>query len=111
MLENDWDTFYSGEMRERKAFLFPPFCYVLKLTCRRASRASASKTAESLRDALSTSGRRIIIEGPTPAFHEKIQNKYQWQLIIKAKDRNELTGIIANLPSGWSYDIDPMNLL
>jgi primosomal protein N' len=53
----------------------------------------------------------IIIEGPTPAFHEKAQDKYQWQLVVKAKDRGQLLKVIAMLPSGWSYDIDPMNLL
>jgi primosomal protein N' (replication factor Y) (superfamily II helicase) len=111
IIKKDWDTFYQTEMRERKQFLFPPFCYVLKLTCRRATQNSAIATAEKFADELERSGRRIAVEGPAPAFHEKILNKYQWQLIVKAKDRNQLTDIVRNLPSGWSYDIDPMNLL
>ena len=111
ILDKNWREFYEAELRERKAFVFPPFCYVLKLTCRRASSQSAQKTAESYARQLQTSGRHIIVEGPAPAFHEKVQNKYQWQLIVKAKDRRQLTDIIRHLPSGWSYDIDPMNLL
>jgi primosomal protein N' len=51
------------------------------------------------------------VEGPAPAFHERFQNKYQWQLVVKAVDRNELLNIIKNLPSNWSYDIDPIDLL
>ncbi|HET7320365.1 MAG TPA: hypothetical protein VFI84_02125, partial [Candidatus Saccharimonadales bacterium] len=55
---------------------------------------------------------RIEIDGPAPAFHEKFQNKYQWQLVLKAKDRNQLLEAIKLLPSsGWSYDIDPIDLL
>jgi primosomal protein N' (replication factor Y) len=111
ILQKDWQTFYQKELEERKTFMFPPFCYVLKLTCRRASSSSAQKTAELLAEDLTHRGLKIRVEGPAPAFHEKIQNKYQWQLIIKSKDRRELLSIITSLPSGWSYDIDPTNLL
>jgi primosomal protein N' (replication factor Y) len=111
ILTKDWHTFYNKELEERKTFLFPPFCYLLMLTCRRASLASTQKAAEKFAKELSAAHLRIIVEGPTPAFHEKIQDKYQWQLVIKAKSRGELLKVIALLPSGWSYDIDPMNLL
>lgn len=111
ILNKDWQTFYQKELEERKTFLFPPFCYLLKLTCRRASLASAQQTASKFANELSRSGLRIRIEGPAPAFHERIQNKYQWQVVVKAKDRRELIKVVEMLPSGWSYDIDPMNLL
>lgn len=111
ILTKDWSTFYEKEIEERKTFMFPPFCYLLKLTCRRATIASTQKTAEAFAATLHGSGLRILIEGPAPSFHEKVQNKYQWQIVLKAKDRKELLKVIAMLPSGWSYDIDPMNLL
>lgn len=111
ILRKDWDAFYQKEVSERQNFLFPPFCYLLTLHCRRASSASAQRTAEELATQLLALGRKIRIEGPAPAFHEKVQNKYQWQLVIKAKDRKELLHVISSLPSGWSYDIDPVNLL
>jgi primosomal protein N' (replication factor Y) len=111
ILTKDWYSFYQKELTERKAFLFPPYCYILKLTCRRASTAAAKKAATQLATTLQSLGRRVIVEGPAPAFHEKVVGKYQWQLIIKAKNRNELLAVIPHLPSGWSYDIDPTNLL
>jgi len=111
IITKDWDTFYAKELEERRNFLFPPFCYLLKLTCRRASIASAQKAANICAKHIKDSSARVIIEGPAPAFHEKQQNKYQWQLVIKAKDRGELLKVIALLPSGWSYDIEPMNLM
>lgn len=107
----DWDTFYNEELRARKTFLFPPFCYLLKLTCRRATTAAAEQSAKSFAQTLKASGLQIIVEGPTPSFHEKVLNKYGWQLVIKAKRRGELLKVLGILPSGWTYDIDPMNLL
>jgi len=56
-------------------------------------------------------GAKVRIEGPAPSFYERFQNKYQWQLVVKARQRPELLKIIDQLPSGWSYDIDPLDLL
>lgn len=107
----DWQRFYTKELAEREQFAFPPYCYLLKLWCRRASRASAESSAQKLADQLRQAGLRIQIEGPAPAFHEKVESKFQWQLVIKARQRSELIKVIQQLPNGWSHDIDPMNLL
>jgi primosomal protein N' (replication factor Y) len=111
VIEKDWDTFYSTEMSERKQFLFPPYCYVLKLTVSRASSESAQRAAETFITQLRNEVGGIAVEGPTPSFHEKVQNKFVWQIIVKAKQRRKLLEIIHMLPSGWLHDIDPMNLL
>lgn len=111
ILSKDWQTFYKQELQERKTFMFPPYCYLLKLTCRRATQKNAEQAADKFANELARSSLKIAIEGPAPAFHEKIQNKYQWQVVVKSKDRKELLKTISILPSGWSYDIDPMNLL
>jgi len=110
-LKKDWATFYANEMSERQAFTFPPFCYLLKLTCKRSTSASAERTATALAVQLHKTFPRVAVDGPAPSFHERVQNKFAWQLVIKAKRRGDLLDIIAGLPSGWSYDIDPMNLL
>lgn len=109
--DKDWERFYQAELKERKTFLFPPYCHMLKLSCRRATSASAQKAAETVAEILRAAIPRIIIDGPAPAFHEKIQNKYVWQLIIKSKERQRLLEVISALPSDWYYDIDPVDLL
>lgn len=111
IVTKNWDTFYNKELSERRQFLFPPFCYLLKITCKRASSQSAQKAAEQFADKLRSYNYSVRIEGPVPSFHEKVQNKFAWQLIIKSKQRDHLVSIIKQLPSGWSHDIDPMNLL
>ena len=109
--KNAWNDYYDRELAIRQKFLFPPFCFVLKLTCRRASSLASSKKAEEFAGTLRTMNIRAIIDGPSPTLHEKVGNKYQWQLILKAKQRSELIKVIDALPSDWSYDIDPIGLL
>lgn len=111
-INGDWQALYESELASRRQFGFPPYVYLLKLTVRRASTTSAEQAAERFADSLRQAGLKVIIEGPAPAFHEKFQNKYQWQLVLKAKDRSQLLDAIRLLPkSGWSYDIDPIDLL
>lgn len=111
VLKQNWDDFYHKELAERQTFMFPPFCHLLKLTCRRASSASAQKAAEQLATQIASLRLGVSIDGPAPAFHEKSQGKFAWQLVVKAKRRDALLQIIADLPSGWSYDIDPLHLM
>jgi primosomal protein N' (replication factor Y) len=110
-LGKDWSSFYMQELAERQQFGFPPFFYLLKLTAGRKTAAAAQKAAESFAGELQYSGLAIQIIGPSPSFYEKLGGKYHWQLIIKAKDRRQLINVIDLLPSGWTYDLDPSNLL
>ncbi len=109
-INDDYTNFYQRELTERQQFFFPPFCYLLKLSCRRVSSSAAESAADKLRDEIEANY-RVRVEGPAPSFYEKLQGKFQWQLIVKAVDRTELLKIIANLPANWSYDIDPADLL
>ena len=110
-ISGDYQNFYTKELTERKKYLFPPFCYLLKITVRRATLESSMRMAQSIKDDIRQKGGKFIIEGPAPSFHERFQNKFQWQLVIKSKDRGELLKIIDYLPSNCSYDIDPMDLM
>lgn len=110
-INSDYAAFYQSEIASRKQFMFPPFCHLLKISIRRASIKSAANTAEKLKQSILDQDYRVRVEGPAPAFHERLQNKYQWQLVVKATERSELLKIITNLPANCSYDIDPMDLL
>lgn len=110
-LDDDWESFYSGEITERKQYQFPPFSYLLKLSCRRATQVGAEKGARKFAQQLRGASLRIEVEEPTPAFHEKNSGQYQWQVVVKSKDRGELLKALELLPNGWSYDLDPADLL
>ncbi|HSX27451.1 MAG TPA: primosomal protein N' [Patescibacteria group bacterium] len=110
-VNKDYELFYNQQIKERQAFTFPPFCHLLKLTCVRSSQSSAAQACEKLATSLASQNLPINILGPAPAFHEKQNNRYAWQLIIKTKQRSVLTKIIKELPANWFHDIDPINLL
>lgn len=110
-INSDYKTFYEAELASRKQFLFPPFCYLLKISVRRASISSAQAAAEKIKEDIQQNGYHVRVEGPAPSFYERFQNKYQWQLVAKATQRSELIKIIDSLPANCSYDIDPMDLL
>lgn len=107
----DYHAFYEPELASRQKFLFPPFCYLLKISIRRASLKTAEATAKKIKYDIQRQGHHVRIEGPAPSFYERFQNKYQWQLVVKAAERSELLKIIDKLPANCSYDIDPMDLL
>ncbi|MDB5185818.1 MAG: hypothetical protein JWL85_341 [Candidatus Saccharibacteria bacterium] len=110
-VNKDFNTFYQSQIKERQAFTFPPFAYLLKLTCARKNQASAQKASEKLATTLRAQKLAVEVIGPTPAFHEKLNNNYRWQIIVKSKERSNLTKIIEQLPANWTYDIDPAHLL
>jgi primosomal protein N' (replication factor Y) (superfamily II helicase) len=110
-LARDWAGFYQAELHERKLFKFPPFTYLLKLRVLRASGAAAEKAATALATTLAQQHPGITVDGPAPSFHPRERGKYSWQLLLKSSSRQTLVDIISTLPSGWSYDIDPINVL
>lgn len=110
-LNKNWEQFYSQQIDERKQFNFPPFCFTLKLICRRKTTISAEKSAKQLAQKLRSEYPTTQILGPSPSFVAKSNSWYNWQIIVKSKQRQALTEIINGLPANWRYDIDPINLL
>ena len=112
-IERDWDSFYGSQLEERKSFLFPPYCYVLKIMTSRTKTENAAAAVQKLHDALlKVSGLQIRCSEPMPRFYEQTHGQFHWQLIIKASKRGELIKALEILPKGdWVYDLDPSNLL
>ncbi len=110
-VSRDWHQFYDQQIIERKLYGFPPFCFLLKITVSRKSAVSAKRTSNRLVITLKSLHLAIQVVGPAPCFLERTNGKYNYQIIVKAKNRNQLIEVVNNLPSGISYDLDPTNLL
>jgi len=104
-----WD-FAAAELAERQALAYPPYAYLLKLSYSHTDDTRAEQAAETLaKDLSSASGIQVI--GPAPAFRHWASGRSHWQLIVKAKTRASLQAIAAAVPTGWTTDLDPINLL
>lgn len=110
VLNKDYDAFYKQQLAERQKYHFPPFRFVLKLTCSYAAQASAKKTAQSLIDSLKGKP-GIELTGPSPAFVEKRHGRYHWQVIVRSTERAKLLNVVKTLSPKWTHDIDPIHLL
>ena len=112
-LAQDYHHFYQTTLRERQRAYFPPFTYLLKLTCIYKTEAAAVKNAKKLADILRNAKLpNVQILGPTPAFYERQRDTYRWQLVIKSPKRATLLNVLPLLPpTHWQYELDPISLL
>ncbi len=112
-IAQQYEQFYDRSLALRKHTMFPPFVYMLKLTCiyktEKAAVANAKKLAVVLRQKVDAS---VDILGPTPAFHERQSDTYRWQLVLKSPSRSTLLAALDYVPSvHWQYELDPISLL
>lgn len=111
-IEQNYEMFYQETLALRKRSNFPPFTYLLKLTCTYKTEAAAIRNSKALADLIRSRYPNISVLGPTPAFYERQRDTYRWQITIKSAKRAQLLAIIGEVPGQyWQYDIDPMNLL
>lgn len=108
----EYETFYEREIDERKQSHYPPFVFLLKLTCERVQLATVQKTTQGFAQKLRQLYPEIEVLGPSPALHERTNSGYRWQLVVKTKNRGVLLEIIdKHLPANWQHDLDPSTLL
>ncbi len=110
-ITKNYKEFYEKELLSRRQFDFPPFVHALKLWCSRANQKTAEKSALAVAENLKQNYGKIKLIGPSPAFIEKKNSRYYWQLVVLSKQRSVLLDIIKALPSNWHYDLDPLHLL
>lgn len=112
-IAQNYTHFYEATIAERQRALFPPFTYLLKLTCVYKTEAAAVRNAQQLaRELRKNAGDDVQILGPTPAFYERQRDTYRWQLVIKSPKRGSLTQLLTHVPAQhWQYELDPLSLL
>lgn len=112
-LAQDYQHFYTHAITTRRQAHFPPFSYLLKLTCIYKTEAAAIKNAQKLAVQLRAKAPAYVeILGPTPAFYERQRDTYRWQLVLKSPKRSSLTDILPYVPpTHWQFELDPLSLL
>jgi primosomal protein N' (replication factor Y) len=112
-LHQDYRHFYETALTERKRATFPPFTFLLKLTCIYKTEAAAIRQSQTLARILRQHAPKSVeVLGPTPAFYERQRDSYRWQLTLKSPKRADLVALLAYLPpTHWQFELDPTSLL
>lgn len=112
-LHQNYEHFYDMAITERQRAHFPPFTFLLKLTCTYKTEVSAIKQSKQLATKLrSIAPSTVEILGPTPAFYERQRDTYRWQLTLKSPKRADLVTLLKHLPpTHWQFELDPTSLL
>lgn len=112
-LGQDYAGFFDWELEKRRHANFPPFTFLLKLTCVYKTEAAAIRNSRDLKTKLSqVAPKTIEILGPTPAFYERQHDSYRWQLILKSKQRSDLIAVLKHMPAThWQTELDGLSLL
>lgn len=137
VVTGDMISFLKEELGNRAGFDYPPFTKLIKLSYAHRDNLRAKREARVLYEKLSSAiknlsrpGRGSSIESgkleiealsPAPAFIAKERGQYLWNVILKIKNpvkspagdhgtrtRNEL---LRYVPTGWTVDVDPRNLI
>ncbi|MBS0620015.1 MAG: primosomal protein N' [Verrucomicrobia bacterium] len=112
--EQDYEGFYAQEIEIRKAFHYPPFTHLVKLTFSGQDQKQTVSLAESIRS--------MLIQKLPPTFellpivpcgYEKIKGQFRFQLLIKGEKIGPLLSVLQSLPQGGSpriaIDVDPLS--
>lgn len=112
-LTQNYGEFYDTAIAERKRTHFPPFTFLLRLTCSYKTEAAAIKNAQQLAKTLrSAAPSTVILFGPTPAFYERQRDSYRWQIVVKSPKRSDLVALLKHLPpTHWQFELDPTSLI
>ena len=125
---HDYVSFYNQELESRRELAFPPFSYLANLRAVgpdqervRDFLISAKKLGLELLGQKSTGLHDIqppiVLLGPVPSAIVKVQNRYRWNLLIKATQRSLLHNFLRRWrqqlpiapPLNWRLDIDPQS--
>lgn len=118
--QSDYASFYNYLVQKRQQSKLPPYSFLLKLSVTYKTETATVKNIRTLyKKVIQTTKQlqipenRIVVSPPMPAFHERTSTGYTWQLVIKAKSRQNLLDIFDHLPKNnyLHYDLDPISLL
>lgn len=120
----DYDAFFEEEIKNRKLMVFPPYCDICMIYAQSCDNGIASETIyevfNNIKQAIAGdySDVKLMILGPAPASVPKVNNKYRYRIIIKAKNSSRfremirvVTDIKLKRDTYIGVDINPENII
>ena len=106
----DYKGFYEYLVARRQKAGFPPFKFVMKLAITMKTEAIVVRKVRELMKRLSADT-RLIVSPPQPAFHERTDKGYTWQIIVRSRSRKALVEVCSDLDKNFRVFLDPSGLL
>lgn len=111
---NDFEKFFSREIKDRKNLRLPPFGRLIKLIFQDyISQKVDAEAARAYSLLTEIPAKDVIISEPQTAFVSNIRGRHRKQILLKiAGDTPEnVRNFLQTLPAGWSIDVDPISIL
>lgn len=108
--KQDYDAFFSTEIRMRKLMIYPPFCDICvigfsgedEVKTRVASQRALDKIKELTSDEYKDE--KLIVLGPLPARVPKVNKKFRYRLIIKCRNTKGFRSMISEVLKAFYGD-------
>lgn len=113
--KQDYDAFYKMEVETRKAFEFPPFSHLVKLTFSGKDAAHTLHVGNSVRNTLIKGlGGGYLIHPVVPSGYAKIKDNFRFQCLIRGAHVGPIAtvlGQVEGIPRNvkMHIDIDPLS--
>ncbi len=109
-VNEDYLGFYDYMIKQRKRAGFPPFRFVAKIEITMKTEAVVLRKVRELAKKLSAD-ERLSVSPPQPAFHERTNRGYTWQIIVRTRARKVLLEKLSGLDPSFKVTLDPPGLL
>lgn len=117
-IKSDYSALYEYLVQKRRQSKLPPYTFLLKLSVTYKTENAAVRNIRELYKKVIQSANLLAVDQfsvtpPMPAFHERSSTGYTWQLLLKAKKRQDLLNIFDQLPNTQylHFTFDPISLL
>jgi len=116
----DYDSFALDELKDRKAFFYPPFAQMLKMTVWDKDEGQAlalAKKVTTFLQAQQLEGKLndILVLGPFPGLVAKVRDMYRFNILVKAKDMQPVKDALLESEfreqRNLFFDVDPVNVI
>lgn len=113
--EQDFEAYYHTEIETRKAFSFPPYSHLVKLTFSGTDAAFTQQTANQVRGVIVKGlGKNYLIHPVVPSGYAKIKDQFRFQCLIRGERVYPITTVLeqlTDLPRGvkMHINVDPLS--
>lgn len=126
--KQDYEAFYKDEIKIRKALIYPPYCDLCDVVFSGENEHHTFMAAKCFYDRIIAlveseyKGMRLIAFSPVCPKINKMNNKYRYRILLKAKNTKAFRSLISNLliefgksktfsDVGLYADMNPLNLI